>query len=139
MESFFCKLTTIVSFEQYMDDSATKFGYAFYLSYFFRNILTLDRKFQSITLRKIAKPYTVSDFCMGTCLAISVGSCVFSKLDTELYEERKLARSINLENGFFSASQAHRILNTFDGYRVNQFKKIGHLLVSEFFDNLVVN
>jgi len=34
----------------YMDDSATKFGYAFYLSYFYRNILTLDRKFEQITL-----------------------------------------------------------------------------------------
>ena len=64
----------------YMDDSATKFGYAFYLSYFFRNILTLDRRFQQITLKKIAKPYTVSDFCMGTCMAIEEEVVLFLKL-----------------------------------------------------------
>ena len=63
-----------------MDDSATKFGYAFYLSYFFRNILKLDHRFQQITLKKIAKPYTVSDFCMGTSLAIEEGAVLFQKL-----------------------------------------------------------
>jgi len=69
---------------------------------------------------------------MGTGLAISVGSYPFSKIDTELYEERKLARSIGLENGFFSSSQAHRILNSFNGYNVNQLKKIAQNLVVEF-------
>jgi hypothetical protein len=117
-----------------MDDSATKFGYAFYLSYFFRNILKLDRKFKQITLNKVTQLYTVNDFCMGTSLAISVGCCPFSKIDTELFEERKLARSIGLETGFFSASQAHRILNKFNGYHVNQLKRIGHSLVCEFGD-----
>ena len=118
----------------YMDDSATKFGYAFYLSYFFRNILMFPDKFENITLKKIAKPYTVNDFCMGTCLAISVGCCPLSKIGTELYEERKLARSIGFEKGFFSSTQAHRILNTFNGYHVNQLKRIGQHLVSEFGD-----
>jgi len=117
-----------------MDDSATKFGYAFYLSYFFRNVLALDRKFEQITLEKIAKPYTVSDFCMGISLAVSVGNCPLSKIDTEFFEERKLARSIGLENGFFSASQAHRILNAFNGYHVNQLKRIGQSLVEQFGD-----
>jgi len=45
-----------------------------------------------------------------------------------------LARSIGLETGFFSASQAHRILNTFNGYHVNQLRRIGQNLVSEFGD-----
>lgn len=115
-----------------MDDSATKFGYAFYLSYFFRNILTFPEKFQQITLKKIAKPYTISDFCVGTSLAFSVGCNPLSKIDTELHEERKLAHSIGLEKGFFSSSQAHKILNMFKGYHVNQLKRIGQSLVSEF-------
>lgn len=96
--------------------------------------MTLDLRFQQIGLKKIAKPYTVSDFGLGTGLAISVGSYPFSKLDTELYDERKLAHSIGLENGFFSASQAHRILNTFNGYNVNQLKKIAQNLIVEFGD-----
>ncbi len=118
----------------YMDDSATKFGYAFFLSYFFRNILGLREKFEQITLKKIAKPYTVADFCMGACMAVSVGCCPFSKIDTELREERKLARSLGLETGFFSSTQAHRILNTFNGYHVNQLKRIGQNMVLEFGD-----
>jgi hypothetical protein len=76
----------------------------------------------------------MSDFCMGLCLAISVGCCPLSKIDTELYEEKKLARSIGLEAGFFSSSQAHRILNIFKGYHVNQMKRIGYTLVSQFGD-----
>lgn len=115
-----------------MDDSATKFGYAFYLSYFYRNILELDRKFEQITLKKVTQLYTINDFCMGISLAISVGCYPISKINTELFEERKLARSIGLENGFFSASQAHRILNKFNGYHVTQLKRIGQTLVSEF-------
>jgi hypothetical protein len=122
-----------------MDDSATKFGYAFYLSYFFRNILMLDQRFQQITLKKIAKPYTISDFCMGTSLAISVGCCPYSKIDSELQEERKLACSIGLETGFLSNVQAHRILNSFNGYHVNQLKRIGHSLLGEFFKPLTVH
>lgn len=118
----------------YTDDSVTKFGYAFYLSYFFRNILSLRKRFDCITLKKVAKPYTVSDFCMGLCLAISVGCCPLSRIDTDLYEEQKLARSIGLETGFFSSSQAHRILNTFNGYHVNQLKRIGYTLLSQFGD-----
>ncbi|MCP3965381.1 MAG: transposase [Desulfobacteraceae bacterium] len=118
----------------YMDNSATKFGYAFYLSYFFRNVLDLRRRFDRITLKKQAKPYTVSDFCMGVCIAVSVGCCPFSRIDTELYEERKLACSIGLEKGFFSSRQAHRILNTFSGYHVNQLKRIAQTLISEFGD-----
>lgn len=39
-----------------------------------------------------------------------------------------------METGFFSASQAHRILNVFNGYHVNQLKKIGQNLVCEFGD-----
>lgn len=119
----------------YMDDSATKFGYAFFLSYFFRNILDLRRRFDLITLRKVAKPYSVSDFCMGVCLAVSVGCCPLSRIDTELREERKLARSVGLENGFFSSRQAHRILNTFNGYHVNQLKRISQTLISDFGDS----
>ena len=69
---------------------------------------------------------------MGVSFAISVGCSPFSKIDTELHEERKLARSIGLKKGFFSASQAHKILNLFKGYHVNQLKKIGQSLVSEF-------
>jgi hypothetical protein len=69
---------------------------------------------------------------MGTSLAISVGCCPFSKIDTELREERKLACSIGLETGFFSSVQAHRILNTFNGYHVNQLRRIGHSLVGQF-------
>lgn len=118
----------------YSDDSVTKFGYAFYLSSFFRNILELRQRFDRITLKKVAKPYTVSDFCMGISLAISVGCCPFSKIDTELYEERKLARSLGLEEGFFSASQAHRILNMFTGHHVNQLRRIGQTLVKQFGD-----
>jgi len=118
----------------YTDDSVTTFGYAFYLSYFFRNILQLRQQFDRITLKKVAKPSTVSDFCMGISLAISVGCCPFSKIDTELHEERKLARSLGLEEGFFSASQAHRILNMFRGHHVNQLKRIGQTLVNQFGD-----
>ena len=69
---------------------------------------------------------------MGISLAISVGSCPFSKIDRELFEEQKLAHSIGLKNGLFSSSQAHRILNTFNGYHVNQLKRIGPHLLSEF-------
>lgn len=50
------------------------------------------------------------------------------------FSSRKLARSIGLETGFFSASQAHRILNTFNGYHVNQLRRIGQNLVCEFGD-----
>ena len=71
---------------------------------------------------------------MGISLAISIGCCPLTKIDTELFEERKLARSIGLETGFFSASQAHRILNQFNGYQVNQLKRIGQTLISEFGD-----
>ena len=56
-----------------MDNSATKFGYAFHLSYFYRNILAFDRKFEQITLKKTAQFYTINDFCMGISLAISIG------------------------------------------------------------------
>jgi len=37
-----------------------------------------------------------------------------------------------LEAGFFSSVQAHRILNTFNGYHVNQHRAIGHSLIGEF-------
>jgi hypothetical protein len=117
-----------------MDDTATKFGYAFYLSYFFRKILRLDKQFEQISLNKIAKPYTISDFGLGISLAISVGCSRLSKIDRELSEERKLASSIGLERGFFSSSQAHRILNRFNRYHVNQLKKIGQSLISKFGD-----
>ncbi|EDN67566.1 hypothetical protein BGP_2098 [Beggiatoa sp. PS] len=81
------------------DNSATKFGYAFYLSYFFRNIVMLDKRFELLTLKKIAKPYTVVDFCMEISLAISVGCYPLSKIDSEFLEERKLACSIGLKIG----------------------------------------
>jgi len=50
------------------------------------------------------------------------------------FSSRKLARSIGLETGFFSDKKAHRILNKFNGYHVNQLKRIGHSLVCEFGD-----
>jgi len=46
----------------------------------------LEKQFKQT--QKIAKPYTVSDFGMGISLAISVGSCPFSKIDSELFEVR---------------------------------------------------
>ena len=84
-----------------MDDSATKFGYAFYLSYFFRNYRSLDKRFEQITLKKIAKPITSRNFCMEASLAIKVRSCPFSKIDTELFEERKLALISRFLNRIF--------------------------------------
>ena len=84
-----------------MDNSATKFGYAFYLSYFFRNILTLDKRFEQITLKKIAKPYTVVDFFMEMSVAISVGCCPLSKIDTELLFEPKISRFDWFRNWIF--------------------------------------
>lgn len=74
----------------YMDNSATKFGYAFYLSFFFRNIIMLDKRFEQITLEKMAKPYTVVDFCMEISLAISVGCWTDSKINIELLFEPKI-------------------------------------------------
>jgi len=59
---------------------------------------------------------------------------LYQKLILSFSSSRKLACSIGLETGFFSASQAHRILNTFNGYHVNQLKRIGQNLVSEFGD-----
>jgi hypothetical protein len=84
-----------------MDDSATKFGGAIYLSYFFRNYRSLERRFEQITLKKIAKPYTVSHFCMEISLAISLGSCPFSKINTELLFELKIGAFYRLRSRIF--------------------------------------
>jgi len=84
-----------------MDNSATKFGYAFYLSYFYRNILVQTRKFEQITLKKTTLIGTINDFCMGISLAISIGCYPLTKIDTDLFEERKLARSIGARNRIF--------------------------------------
>jgi len=54
------------------------------------------------------------------------------KLILSFFSSRKLACSIGLETGFFSDKKAHRILNTFNGYHVNQLRAIGQHLVSEF-------
>ena len=59
---------------------------------------------------------------------------LYPKLILNFFSSRKLACSIGLETGFFSASQAHRILNTFNGYHVNQYRAIGQNLIHEFGD-----
>lgn len=59
---------------------------------------------------------------------------LYLKLIQSFFSSRKLADSIGLETGFFTASQAHRILNTLNGFHVNQLRRIGQNLVSEFGD-----
>jgi len=71
-------------------------------------------------------------FVWEPALLFQLGAVLFLKLIPNFDSSRKLACSIGLETGFFSSIQAHRILNSFNGYHVNQLRRIGHSLVGEF-------
>ena len=71
-------------------------------------------------------------FVWELALLCKEGAVLFLKLIPNFDSSRKLACSIGLESGFVSIVQAHRILNAFNGYHVNQLIRYGHSLVSEF-------
>jgi len=98
---------------------------------FLTDILSMRKGFSIVSLKKGQNStFSTIDMCLGIVAIIMLECHRLFHINTEYQQERLLAHQLGLKR-IFEQSTAHRFINRFKGWHINQLERLNYKLLKE--------